>query len=105
MTDLAALLREARSWLHHGEDNCLNDNAKWEHADLLNRIDAALAELEAEPERKPEIPHECRTCDWLDKHGPLVPQGRPFCEQFRFCPPVEQYRHFGCADWQPKDPK
>lgn len=55
MTDraaLLALLKETREWLRHGEDNCLNDNAKWEHVNMFKRLDTAIASLEAEPERK-----------------------------------------------------
>lgn len=93
MTDFADILKEARQ----AAGLVMMPIASYE------RLLQALRELEAEPERKPEVPHECRHCDWLDKHGLLVPQGRPFCEQFRFCPPIEQHRHFGCADWRARE--
>ncbi len=63
--------------------------------------------LRCPPMKEPKLPLECRGCKWLDvnSHPPLVPQGRPFCEQFRFCPPTEQYRHFGCTMWEAAAPQ
>ncbi len=83
------LLRRARVMCEDGDG--LIDSEE-----LARDIDAVLEQRQ----KSPDVPHECRHCRWLDSNGPLVPAGRPFCEQFRFCPPIEMYQHFGCSDWQ-----
>src|SRR6266446_1300248 len=97
--DVWGLLEQARDWIQQQTEWQLA-GSKTVHPMAL-RIDAALAQRDrfVLVPFAPQVPHECRSCRWLDSNGPLVPAGRPFCEQFRFCPPVEQYRHFGCHEW------
>lgn len=88
MTDLAALLKEARDWI---ATNGFGAN----RIALIEIFDAALAELEAEPERK------CGTC-------------RHYSEDDRWCKNVDSPCYaitwnisadWFCADWQHKDQK